>query len=316
MRRRQGFTLIELLVVVSIIGVLVALTVPAVQGARESAHRAQCVNNLKQIGIALQQYMTRRGVLPPGYVSNYDASARVETGPGWGWGSMILPDLEQQALSNAIVFERRISDPACSTVRTLPVAAFLCPSDAMPRVWTAGSGSADVVKGTLVEQFLPLCEVAGSNYVGVFGISEPGVDGEGVFFRNSSIRAAQITDGLSNTVCVGERSILLRHGRGQATWVGSVSGANFFSCTGVGDPDAEGGCVKEDASGMVLGHTGEGHGPGDPAGDVNQFLSRHGRCANFLFCDGHVRMLNQTMDYGVYKALSTRAGKEIVPADY
>jgi prepilin-type processing-associated H-X9-DG protein len=63
---------------------------------------------------------------------------------------------------------------------------------------------------------------------------------------------------------------------------------------------------------MTLGHTGEGHGPGDPYSDVNQFISRHGRCANFLFCDGHVRFLNNSMDYPTYKALSTRASSEIV----
>ena len=81
------------------------------------------------------------------------------------------------------------------------------------------------------------------------------------------------------------------------------------------DPDA-GTCVREDGSGMILGHTGEGHGPGDPYGDVNQFLSRHGRGSFFLYCDGHVRYLRNEMNYQVYKALSTRAGGEIISDDY
>jgi prepilin-type processing-associated H-X9-DG protein len=67
---------------------------------------------------------------------------------------------------------------------------------------------------------------------------------------------------------------------------------------------------------MILGHTGEGHGPGDPMGDVNQFHSRHGRGAYFLHCDGHVRYLRIEMNYKVYKALSTRAGGEIILDDY
>ena len=67
---------------------------------------------------------------------------------------------------------------------------------------------------------------------------------------------------------------------------------------------------------MLLGHTGEGHGPGDPMGDVNQFLSRHGRAAYFLFCDGHVRLIQGSIYYPTYKALSTRASGEVIPNDY
>ena len=67
---------------------------------------------------------------------------------------------------------------------------------------------------------------------------------------------------------------------------------------------------------MILGHTGEGHGPGDPTGDVNQFLSRHGKGAFFLYCDGHVRFLRNEMNYQVYKALSTRNFGEIISNDY
>ena len=90
----------------------------------------------------------------------------------------------------------------------------------------------------------------------------------------------------------------------------------FWSCApNPFDPDG-GTCVREDGSGMILGHTGEGHGPGDPYGDVNQFLSRHGRGSYFLYCDGHVRYLRNEMDYRVYKALSTRAGGEIISDDY
>jgi prepilin-type processing-associated H-X9-DG protein len=167
-----------------------------------------------------------------------------------------------------------------------------------------------IYAGEIFSSLIPICEVAGSNYVGVFGIGEPGVDGDGVFFRNSSIRPHEVSDGLPNTMFVGERSIHLNAGRGHATWVGSVTGAVLWSCApDPYDPDA-GVCRKEDGSGMTLGHTGEGNGPGDLMGDVNQFLSRHGRGAFFLFGDGHVRYLDNSIYYPTYKALSTRASND------
>jgi prepilin-type N-terminal cleavage/methylation domain-containing protein/prepilin-type processing-associated H-X9-DG protein len=314
--RSIGFTLIELLVVIAIIGTLIALLLPAVQAAREQARRVACQNNLKQIGLALAQYANRHGAFPPGYVSIWDPLQGKELGPGWGWASMILPELEQQALSNNVPFESPLHVPAQLTVRTASLGVFFCPADAMYRTWTASAGETWLYMGKVYSATDPICDVAGSNYVGMFGIGEPGVDGNGVFYRGSFTRFTDITDGLTQTLCVGERSTNLNLGRGQATWAGAVPGAVFWSCApNPYDPDG-GTCVREDGSGMILGHTGEGHGPGDPHGDVNQFLSRHGRGSYFLYCDGHVRYLRNEMDYRVYKALSTRAGGEIVSDDY
>jgi prepilin-type N-terminal cleavage/methylation domain-containing protein/prepilin-type processing-associated H-X9-DG protein len=314
--RRPGFTLIELLVVMALIGTLVGLLLPAVQAAREQARRAACTNNLKQIGLALANYANRHGAFPPGYQSIYDPNFRQEVGPGWGWASMILPDLEQQPLADSIRFESPMQVPGMSTARLASLRIFLCPSDRMPQRWTATQGETWLYMGQVYSSSIPICDVAGSNYVGVFGIGEPGVNGEGVFFRGSFLPPAMITDGMSQTLCVGERSQNLNLGRGMATWAGAVPGATLWSCAP--NPfDSDGGtCVKEDGSGMILGHTGEGHGPGDPAGDVNQFLSRHGKGAFFLYCDGHVRYLRKEMNYPVYKALSTRDRSEIIPDDY
>src|SRR5579883_209719 len=93
--RRRGFTLIELLVVIAIIAVLIALLLPAVQAAREAARRAQCANNLKQIGIALHNYHDTVGTFPPGFLSKLDPATGDNAGPGWGWAAMILSQLEQ-----------------------------------------------------------------------------------------------------------------------------------------------------------------------------------------------------------------------------
>jgi prepilin-type N-terminal cleavage/methylation domain-containing protein/prepilin-type processing-associated H-X9-DG protein len=315
-RSDGGFTLIELLVVIAIIGALMGLLLPAIQASREQARRSTCTNNLKQIGLAFHQYMLQHGGLPLGYNSTYSAASKQEVGPGWGWGSMLLPYLEQQPLYNMIQFDVSLSDPVHLTARTTPLSVFLCPSDNMPRVWTATNGVMWYYGGQIFSSKIPICDVAGANYVGVFGIGEPGVDGDGVLYRGSFVRPADITDGLSSTLCAGERSENLNAGRGQATWTGVPAGASLWSCApDPNDPDG-GTCRHEEGAGMILGHTGESHGPGDPWGDVNQFLSRHGRGAHFLYCDGHVRFLKGSINYSTYKALSTRANGEVTGDDY
>src|SRR5687768_5704079 len=98
---RRGFTLIELLVVIAIIAVLIGLLLPAVQKVREAAARTQCINNLKQVGIALQAFHDGNGNFPPGYVSGVDANGD-DTGPGWGWAALILPYVEADPLYSRI----------------------------------------------------------------------------------------------------------------------------------------------------------------------------------------------------------------------
>src|SRR5947209_1756264 len=116
-RGPRGFTLIELLVVISVIAVLIALLLPAVQSAREAARRSQCINNLKQIGLALHHYHDIARVFPPGYVSAVDPkitdpcdqdaekARSIDLGAGWAWGSMILPEIEQRPLFDSINFK-------------------------------------------------------------------------------------------------------------------------------------------------------------------------------------------------------------------
>jgi len=293
---RRAFTLVEVLVVIAIIGTLVALLLPAVQAAREASRRAQCANNLKQVGLALLNYEGTKKALPPGYESQFTSTGD-DTGPGWGWCSFILPQMEEQAIFKVIDFKLPIEDPR-NGVRVANISSFFCPTDSVPRVWQAKSRDAS---GNPQQ---PICDVAASNYVGMYGTTEPGVDGDGVFYRNSKTALKDITDGTSKTIAVGERA----HQLGNATWVGSVTNAILFP----EDENTQGQPHTEHSSGMVLGHAGEGIGPGAAGGDVNQFYSLHGQGANFLFADGHVTFLSADMDYKTYRCMATRAGAETI----
>jgi prepilin-type processing-associated H-X9-DG protein len=282
-------------VVISVISLLIALLLPAVQSAREAARRAQCINNLKQLGVALHSYESAVRIFPPGYVSSYDSSGN-DTGPGWSWAAMLLAPLEQKPLFDAVNFSRPVEEPSNLTSRLTRMAVFLCPSDNTPLAWWAEIRDAT---GVPLQE---VCQVAGANYVGMFGTSDPGIDGDGILFRDSNITLQSITDGTSLTIAAGERALAL----GVATWVGSVTGTSLFPLTndGIGAPKLEG------APGMVLGHAGGNLGPGDRRSEVNQFYSQHPGGVNFLFADGHVWFLKTTMNYQVYRAMATRAGGE------
>jgi prepilin-type N-terminal cleavage/methylation domain-containing protein/prepilin-type processing-associated H-X9-DG protein len=298
---RRGFTLIELLVVIGVIAVLIALLLPAVQAAREVARRAQCVNNLKQIGSALHNYEGTHRAFPLGHASAFTSDG-TDTGPGWGWAAMLLPQMEQRPLYDTVNFGLPIESPSNLTSRLPTIGAYLRPADAVKPLWWA------MVRNPIGISTQRICEVAPSNYVGLYGTSDPGIDGDGVFFREASVGIRDITDGTAQTLAVGERS----HRLGEATWTGSVTNAVLFPVDndGIGAPRAESG------PGMVLGHAGGRLGPGDPNGEVNQFYSTHVGGVNFAFADGHVSFLKTTMNYNTFRALATGAGGEAISGDY
>jgi prepilin-type N-terminal cleavage/methylation domain-containing protein/prepilin-type processing-associated H-X9-DG protein len=295
-RRRSAFTLVELLVVIAIIGVLIALLLPAVQAAREAARRAQCKNNLRQIGVAILNYESTVGSFPPGIVSRAMAANGPGLGPGWGWGARILPYLEQTSLR--VEFEREITDPVHDKVRVTPLPVFLCPSDPeTERTFRVGD-----------ETGAPLTELAFANYVGVGGTFEvtgfPDT-GTGVLFRNRAIKIAEILDGTSHTLIVGERG---NRQSSQTTWVGAVTNASV--------PPLNPAYEAEGPPVLVLTNTGtaeDGRVPNSEYDHVEDSNSEHPQGANFLFCDGSVQIINNTVDARVWKALGTRAGRELVP---
>ena len=295
LRPPRGFTLIELLVVIAIIAILVALLLPAVQQAREAARRSQCVNNLKQVGLSLQNYHDSNQRFPPGYISTFD-NAGNDLGPGWGWAARLLPFLEQKPLFGTIRLDQPIEAATNATARTTSIKVYLCPSDSVRGRWTASThDSIGNVTGAV-------CDVASANYIGNFGVSEPGIDGEGIFFRNSQVALRDITDGTSSTLAVGERSQRWC----EATWIGAVTNASLFPPAG--SPALP---FVQNASSMILGHTFEG--PPNAIGlEGNNFNSAHSGGANFLFADGHVKFIGQSLDRFVFRNLSTRTGNETI----
>ena len=303
---RRGFTLIELLVVIAIIAVLIALLLPAVQAAREAARRMSCSNNLKQIGLAIHNYQTRLEVFPPGYITLTQTNQlnSPETGPGWGWATMILNDLEQSALYNAVNFSLQITDPASGTVRVNRINAHLCPSSyGVGPVTLSNAGGAVLVT-----------DLSPGNYVGSAGqleVAEFPASNNGVFYRNSRIGLRDITDGTSQTLLAGERS----RNTADATWVGVIPTAQV--CT---KPDWR---VRscETANVMILGHTGPSPDqrwvdvPNYKGAGADDFWSLHPGGCNFVFCDGSVRFVKETINPKVFSFLSTRAGGEVVGSD-
>ncbi len=315
--RRRAFTLIELLVVIAIIAVLIALLLPAVQAAREAARRAQCANNLKQIGLALHNYHGAIGSFPPGLVSRPDPITGDNSGPGWAWASMILPAMEQGPIYNAINFSLPVEEPANSTARLSRIGSFACPSDAsfVPQFTVVDDSTTSSALGT------PICDVASSNYVGCVGKGDPSSlypysptdnppgrdNGDGLFFRNRSVGIAEVTDGTSLTIAVGEKSQNLA----RATWTGAVSHA----AVPITELQAENGLSPESGDALVIAHTGELDGPNSRPAHADQFWSRHPGGAQFVFADGSVRFLKEKRPLALFQALGTRAGGEVLSAD-
>ena len=322
-RPARAFTLIELLVVVLIIGLLVALLLPAVQSAREAARRARCVNNLKQIGLALHSYQDLAGSFPPGL-----ALERNGPGSAWGWAFLILPHLEQAPLyasANLIGMAGGLDGlmigQSNRTVYLASVEAFLCPS-------SPGRGPFD--SGYIQIALAGIPQPPTAQYVASAGrletatrspsvlMAEATGPGDGVFFQNSHVATGDVTDGTSQTIFVGERS----RNVADAMWVG-VPLAMSMICTKTGWPTP----ACESSMLTVLGRSGypeqdvppgtnpASYGPNAPGAGPGGYWSLHPGGCNFLLGDGSVRLIRQTITPAVFRGLGSRAGAEVLGGD-
>ena len=310
---RNAFTLVELLVVIAIVGILVSMLLPAIQSVRESGRMVACKNNLKQIGLALHMHHDVKGAIPPGWVADV---SEPEGDPGWGWGTMLLPYMEEgQLYPENFSTKRAIAHHSNKQLRETSIAIFLCPGESRGEHFWLPEGEGhdhdslehddhddheheheheheeehDPEHEGHYDEGEPLLYVARSNYVGMFGteeIEEHPSDGDGVFFHNSKMSFKRVRDGLSKTIFVGERSSRL----GGSTWVGNVHGAKESMIRIVGSAD---------------------HKPNARGGHFDDFSSRHPQGAHFLIGDGSVRLIGDMIDEDIYHALSTRDGGEV-----
>ncbi len=320
-----GFTLVELLVVITIIGILIALLLPAVQAAREAARRMQCSNNLKQIGLAVLGYEETNGTFPAG--------AAIPKGGGRGNAlyAAILPYMEQSGLAQ--IYNYSLPDGWLNawrgnqTIRHTPIAAFKCPSE----------GKWDNCVFTL-DWDLPTSGVETYNvgpmrrvYFGVTGgrsAAGSGVHGQtfrdGVMYANSFTRIADIADGTSTTFLVGESTHPHPYGMGPGYGKMDEGGPALWGDGGGADAGSPPPAASEDMS-RCLASTyypinydmiragGGAMSPSERA--MVPFSSEHPGGTHFVFCDGHVEFLSETINIDIYQSLSTRNGASNNPPD-
>jgi prepilin-type N-terminal cleavage/methylation domain-containing protein len=346
---RFAFTLIELLVVIAILGVLIGLLLPAVQKVRESAARATCQNNLKQLGLALHNYEVANGRFPPAYARTSGRQSGSAFGigypdsngnglTGWAWGTWLLPFVEQDSLYRGLNLAAPCWAPENAARVKTKLSVFLCPSA------TGGSDGFAVERdsgdGRHGTPFAPTILFAHSHYVTNAGVHQPWgraaaysfdfdtpepipANGnkpatiDGPFYRDSKTRVADVPDGLSGTVFLGEHSSILSH----KTWVGVVPGA--ATCPRL---DLRPWASDCNGGGCLVGvHSGPDthdhpqviiHAPNNPFGHTDEMWSEHtGPGCNVLFGDGAVRFVSAFVNPFTWVALSTRNGGDVVPGD-
>jgi len=327
--RRNGFTLIEALVAVAVIGLLVGVTLPAVQSARESARRTACMNNLKQLALAMELYQQEVGCYPMGTpLANYPD---VGIWPGHSLFVAALPYMDQVALYDSINFNRNIYVYANQTCHATRLEFLACPSDpSVNQTRTLEKSYLDIPDGKFAVAYASYAGCSGTWYHYTSDLRAlPRLSGQdnGVFFANSSIRHADIRDGSSNTLMLGERA----HGRlGELDrvqshwWFDGCYGDTVFWTLSPPNP--------------VVRFVGNVTSPVSPTAAAGSF---HPGGAFFAFCDGSVRFLKNSISswaidprtnmpvgvagapdtlfqvapetqLGVYQMLSTRSGGEVL----
>jgi len=299
--QRRGFTLVELLVVIAIIGILVALLLPAIQAAREAARRTQCSNNLKQLGVAMHNYHDTYGTLPMGMIST-TRQGGFGTAGRWCWSAYLLPYVEQQALYREIrisgvdknwwTYGNAVDNATVLQMMQRPIPAYRCPSATS--------------KGTNPNRQKDGATVATSNYVAVNSSDQLQTDpgsptadpqgADGLFVCNQPYKLADILDGTSNTLMIGERCWVWMSADGtrrecNAACVFGQNNHNGDADRGMADCH---GCLQ-----FAVNHRGNNNRC------RRAFVSQHPGGVLFCFGDGKVHFINENVNWNSNNAVNT-----------
>jgi prepilin-type N-terminal cleavage/methylation domain-containing protein/prepilin-type processing-associated H-X9-DG protein len=258
----DGFTLLELLVVVAIAGLLLALLLPAIMRAREASRRTQCQNHLKQLGTALHHHHGLHHRFPAG------------TQNEWSWSARLLPLVEEAGLHGRFDFTHEPFEAPNVSATSVIVPVLVCPSD----------DKCDLI---CEPQALPGFRFAHTNYLGSLN-ADDGLK-RGMFGEYEHVRLAEVTDGTSETIFVGERGVVATEAQSYGWWVWG--------------PET-----------LVSAHSGFREGRSEDPQSADHWWSHHSDGAHFLFVDGSVRFLSYSIDPGVFESLGTKDGGEVVSA--
>jgi len=331
-KRSYGFTLIELLVVIAIIAILIALLLPAVQQAREAARRSQCKNNLKQIGLALHNYLGTYTAFPPAFCVGPNGSGGYTPGGQWSIHARILPYADATNLFNNIDFTKDYSGQSDPSIAYTRVPFYMCPSEVNDRIRTTSGGA---------PEHHPINYGYNGGTWRVFTNSSLS-GGNGAFYPNSKTKPRDFTDGMSNTLCFAEVKAFTAYNRDGDTGTSSIPSV----ASGVQSLVSGGGSSKPDSGHtewvdgrihqtgftttltpntkiVVSGATGaidagdytscrEAKSCTGPTYAAVTARSYHIGIVHVLLMDGSTRSLSENIDLNTYRALGTRNGGEVI----
>jgi prepilin-type N-terminal cleavage/methylation domain-containing protein len=308
---RPGFTLVELLVVITIIGILIALLLPAVQAAREAARQMQCSNNLKQVGTAVHGFHQAQGAVPPSYLYGCGTPT---------WMGIIMPFMEQQPLYDKIADKQiytffSATDPSQTAFMKLPLSAYICPSREGPLVSTGEIVRSGVgpMYGSVADYAMcfgdglltPLNATTARASNGIGRMASDGLfagtDPRRTFTNWKPLRNfEQVTDGLSNTLLCGEKAVHPDHPGDVIYGDGTLfSDDGYWSSCRFAGPN----------------HPLLASDPSDTATWLPVFGSRHaGGACGFVMADGSVQKLLPTIDSTILGYLANVSDDQPIPA--